>query len=106
MAVTCLLVSLAGILVIDNDINAVHLARQRRLTAKQARKLKAVEVCHEYEKFYSILEEMGEDSSEYPCNEGLETGSAYLGWYYRSISCYDDEICIAATYDPSDPRPE
>ena len=49
---------------------------------------------------------MDEDSSEYPCNEGLETGSAYIGWYYRSISCYDYEICIAATYDPSDPRPE
>ena len=86
MAAACLLVSLVGILVIDNDINAVNLARQRKLATK--RELEAVEECkvfgESYDSYYGMVE-----SDETKCNDGVETGSLSDAWYYRSVNCYD-----------------
>ena len=79
MAAACLLVSLTGILVIDNDINAVHLARQKRLTTKQTGELETVscsntEIC--YTTTYSASDKKPK-SSDYS-SIVKKTGPRYL----------------------------
>ena len=101
MAACCLLVSLASILVIDNDINAIHLARQRRII-KQAREPEAVESCNQLEESYNnYYKRLERDRSA--CNGDLEIGTESDAWHYRSVSCTNTEICYTTTYSASDP---
>ena len=86
---------------IDNDINAIHLARQKGLTTKQARELEAVRSC-EYLKYSYNRKIKKSRVVRTGCDGDLEHGTASDDWYYRSVCCTDYEICYTTTYSAQD----